>query len=151
MEKVAIILVMAGLRPATVLEFEVPISAEPDYATYQLAKTIKSIDALLSATDLLLETSDIHVLAGNHGSQNSLACDVFVGRERETVSRLVASWIAHDTVETGILLGFPSTAVEAFVDSLDGKGKLVDLPASLAHEPWARFLQYRLSEHWGGK
>lgn len=77
----------------------------------------------------------------------------FVAREPQIAERLKRAHDEGDERTFGELVGFPPTAVDAYVGSEQGRGgKLldpVDLPAVVRESESMAFAQYRLSkEHW---
>lgn len=148
MEKVNIILVIAGVRPATVLDFEIPITSNHFQAEKELSDTVQAIEGLVKSSGLAFHVSNVERSDFQGTGQASLACHIFVAQDVTIVSQVVSAWQTKNTVEIGRLLGFPRTAVEGFATSLQGKQDLKELPPDLKKEPWAKFLQYRISENW---
>lgn len=148
MEKVSIILVIAGLRPATILEFEMPVTSNSFEVEKELSDMVQPIRELLERNGLAFEVSNVDISASQGVDQKSFVCHLFVGREAGVLSRLVSAWQVRNTAEIGRLLGFPITAVEGFVASLRDKEALKELPTDSRKEPWAKFLQYRISKNW---
>lgn len=110
-DKVNLLLVKKGLKPAA----EIYIAIKGEQATFLADEDLESMKSLIEESGLAYDAKEQEV--------NSIkALDILISQSKEKVERLRELWKApkeeNNSREIGMLLGYPSTAIDAFVAGL---------------------------------
>lgn len=148
-EKAEILLVAQGIKPACIFSLEYLVGAE-DYTGYAQ----EAFEWAHASTAFMLEDFGLPYHEEQTHDEHSRYVGFLIGTDLEHLKKLtdVASVDADskDKAAIGKALGYPQTAIEAFVKG-DSIG-ISDLPGAVRNSDAVKFLSFGLSrDHWKGE
>jgi hypothetical protein len=152
-DKMNILLVFKGLKPATILEFVAP--AHDEHANIEIAEYVQGLCELLQSQNFLVhkDCEDENANSGEEGfARDFNHYSVYTAKTPENLSMLVESDTEEDRktkdYKRGKVLGYPDTAIHAWIDGNILKD-VQELPEDVRDSGVLKFVNFRLSrDHW---
>lgn len=145
--KAEILLTAYGYKPSTFIYLEARPYAKTGKAVRVPDTLVTMLSDLLTDLGLVFETRDRLLLEGENDSKIVNLVDFFISREKDSVIELRDAIEVWNEYRIGIALGYPQTAVEAYVR--DDLLPMTSHPLSTedVNERHMRMLGHRLSKN----
>ncbi|HRY82989.1 MAG TPA: hypothetical protein P5099_03870 [Candidatus Moranbacteria bacterium] len=123
-DKVNFILTKGGLKPASVIELPTKLQTQEETKEFFKEDDIKEIINLVKKSGLEYYIGKKEIVEGTYRTKNEPEVEkyskgeqlnIFISNSKENLDLLTKSWGTTDQEAIGKALGFPPTAVEAFV------------------------------------
>lgn len=121
-DKVNFLLTKGGLKPASVMELPIKLQTQEEIKEFFKEDEIDDIINLVKKSGLEYHIGEKMVVEGTYGTKDGQRkssrgekIEIFIAQSKENLASLVKSWGTEDQEAIGKALGFPPTAVEAFV------------------------------------
>jgi len=136
-----ILLTVEGFKPAAMIELSYPPRAT--FPRKEFHKKISDLRKILQKLGLSYRLQINYPKDAREVTRYS-----YVAKDRKKLKKIIAADternIRKRRLQLGALLGYPTTAIEAFAN-----GKAIDrLPAIAAKKKESKFINFRLSRHW---
>lgn len=147
-EKVILLLTLMGEKPAAHHGLLLKFGAEQESNEKKFIAEKQFLTEWLQKAGLIFSVKDKTIRGGVRGDFKPTAkvCNFHISRDKAALERLNH---AHSKSELGLALGYPTTAVEAYLKGQEFLIKEQDLPFDIRSSEVMDFLFFRLSkEHW---
>lgn len=123
-DKINFLLTKGGLKPASIIELPIRLQTQEEVKEFFKEKEIDEIIELVKKSGLECHIGEKRIAEGSYRTKDEPEIerhskgehrDIFIASSKEKLDALMNSWYTEDQEAIGKALGFPPTAVEAFV------------------------------------
>lgn len=153
-DKINLLLTKGGLKPASVIELPVWLETKEKKREFLSESDIKEILDLIKESGLEFNIGKKEIIKGSYRTEEEPDLEKFSRAERieimiagskDNMKLLKKCWGTEDHEAIGKALGFPQTAVEAFIDKRESF-LLDDMPKEIQESDGVLFLTPNLSK-----
>ena len=123
-DKINFLLTKGGLKPASIIELPIRLQTQEEVKEFFKENEIDEIIELVKKSGLECHIGEKRIAEGSYRTKDEPEIerhskgehrDIFIASSKEKLDALINSWYTEDQEAIGKALGFPTTAVEAFV------------------------------------